>query len=256
MIQEKYQRTHGKDIFMGQDQMLSDFNDAEFTLYQKTFFHMMNPEIQDMQHKFNNQGRKLTADQQIVPVTILEHTQEVIAGQYGGLGLNTSFSSKMPLPYQRKILRLAALFHDIGKLTDAPLADHIQHSVEKASAILKNYHRFYGITLNDIPLILTLIQHNDIFGHYTHSKSLLTLSAVKDTLVRLHAHLQQQKIEITYPEFCQLLLSLYLADASTLKVVQRHKALYQNLYSDLAFLDYEHLTWLQELKLKLEPKNI
>ncbi len=254
MIQEKYQCTHGKDIFMGQDQMLSDFNDSEFALYQDGFFHMMNPEIQDMQRKFNNHGRKLTADRQVVPVTILEHTQEVIAGRQGGLGLNTSFSSQMPLPYQRKILRLAALFHDIGKLADAPLADHIQHSVEKASVILKNYPRFYGITLRDIPLILTLIQHNDIFGRYTHPRSSLTLSVVKDTLVNLHTCLQQQKIEITYPEFCQLLLSLYLADASTLKAVQKHKAFYQDLQSQLSSLNYEDLAWLEELKLKLHFK--
>lgn len=184
-------------------------------------------------------------------VTVLEHTLEVIQGQHGGFGLTTAI---VGAPDDcniliRKSLRIAALFHDIGK-QEGPY-DHIEKSAKKAGDELSKNPQQYGIEVEDIPLITALIRDNDLFYKFTGRDSTMRIEDVGSELQKSHA---ASKSNIAFEVYCRMLLNLYLADSSTLTVVQKRRAIYRTyITSDICFTN---LFWLSQLKESLNSQPV
>ncbi len=194
-------------LFMAQDQMLAHLYDKDFKSHRNTFFKMMCPEMKAMG----------------------TYSEEVLFGSKGGFGLHTDF---IGTSRRRKILRIAALLCNTGKL-----------ELLQAEKILKKRFQFLGIDLEDIPLIISLIEHHDIFGRFTHSNSQLSIQDIKKLC----------DVDI----YCQILLSLYLAIASTRHAVQQRRHIYQPILENINNLDFETFDWLIDLREKLQniPKS-
>ena len=204
----------------------------------------------------NNHGRKAGK----VRVTVFEHTVEGFLGECGGVGLKTDDLklTSIDLGVARKISQLALFFHDTGKSTELYQETKGMQSFEtKLSGyfndFLKNleskqliYHqersayiarRYLGmqkcLSPFDVDLITAIILHHDIFGKLIRQKISVDGfgSQVKDIVGKLREQYGEGVINLQ--DFTRLLYSVYLADASTLKVVQRHKRKHLDCYSSL-----------------------
>ena len=193
------------------------------------------------------------------PVNLLEHTLDVICGNFGGFGLNTSITvQNLSQPQIRKILRIAALFHDSGKTLGRD--GHIERSAEIAVRELYKDKERWNVSNEEILLIKHLILSNDLFGLYLRGSSRMSSQELQTALQNAYQSLQKDgKVDISENDFRKLLFTLWIADSSTLTVVNRRTAyLYEPLHQELDTLDYGSLDRLHALKSAIihDPKDL
>jgi hypothetical protein len=183
------------------------------------------------------------------PVTLLQHTLDVICGNFGGFGLNTSVHCNSLKPAQvKKVLRLVALFHDSGK-TDGR-KDHIGRSAEIAVKALSTAKDAWGVSDEEIVLIKHIILSNDLYGQYLKGSSKMSMPQLQEQLTIAYSNLQKEcDLNITVAEFRKLMFAFWIADASTLKVVNRDRVdLYKPLFQEADKHDYDKLDGLENIK--------
>ncbi len=176
-------------------------------------------------------------------VNLLEHTLDVVCGHFGGFGLNTDVTvSGMGQPQVRKVLRLAALFHDAGKVSGRE--GHIERSAEMAVKELYKAKDKWDVTDEEILLIKHLILSNDLYGQYLRGSSTMKHVELLKLLDEAFNTMQKDDVpqKISPQGFRKLLLALWLADASTLSIVNKERGdLYRPLHKEIDDLDYATL---------------
>lgn len=160
----------------------------------------------------------------------------------GGFGLKTDiFISSLTSQHTRKILRLAALFHDSGKLMGRE--GHIERSADMAEKALLS-SQLWNVTYDEIQLIKVLILHNDVIGQYFKGRSVMTAQELISQLDQAYQVLHNQVValKINKIDFCKLMFSLWIADASTLSIVNKTRAQhYRPLFEKMDDLDFINL---------------
>ena len=178
-------------------------------------------------------------------VNLLEHTLDVICGNFGGFGLNTHLTIAGMSTFRiRKILRIAALFHDSGKIHGR--AGHIEGSAEIAVQSLSKAKEIWNVNDEEIQLIKQLIINNDLFGQFLKGRSEIDHRQLLAAISKAYA---SQPLPVSEVDFRKLMFALWIADASTLKVVNHERGhLYRPLHRDLDTLDYDVLGRVYTLK--------
>ncbi|MBS0620907.1 MAG: HD domain-containing protein [Verrucomicrobia bacterium] len=176
------------------------------------------------------------------PVNLLEHTVEVICGKFGGFGLKSEIGiSTLPMETVKKVLRISALFHDIGKMYGRK--GHITNSARIAGHTLPSW----GLNKLEITLIQNIIAYNDFFGSYLARRSCMTFPELLARLSKGYERLGQT--ELAERDYRKMLFSLWIADASTLRVVNSERRhLYHPIFERLDELNYETLEEILQLK--------
>lgn len=208
--------------------------------------------IKEMKETENTHGRIIDNGVER-RVTVWEHTLEVINGARGSLGLFTQIcrdskeNKKLAL-----YLRLAALFHDSGKVIDRG-PEHTNHSIQIARTNLSQNQLEYDLSNDEIEVVLVLIRYNDVFARYTHPKSKLQLKDITSHTRKIYKDYIENRVSINYHTFMRMLLSLYLADATTVGAVKQSIQIYKSIYDDLSdnLLEMDQLEWLSWLKKRL-----
>ncbi len=109
VIEEKY----GKDLFMSQDEMLSQLDDGAFVKQLPKVFELLHLDKLPFKEVRARHGRNEAGER----ATVYDHTVEMISGAHGGFGLRTDLNlSSMAPDKARRLLRLAALYHYVGQL--------------------------------------------------------------------------------------------------------------------------------------------
>lgn len=184
------------------------------------------------------------------PVNLLEHTQDVICGVFGGFGLNTSITvQNMSSTQIKKVLRIAALFHDSGKTEGRD--GHIKRSAANAETSLKQAKKLWDVTDDEIAIIKHIILSNDLFGKYFQRHSQMSFEDLQTALGKAYTAFQKdiKDLKISEGDFRKLLFTLWIADASTLSIVNKKKAdLYKPLTKMLDSMDYMKLAEVQNIK--------
>jgi hypothetical protein len=285
-------------FFMGQDQMIAELDDKAFLDNSEQFFGMMSDEICAMANVYNNHGKIETPNGTSQRVTLLQHTKEVLFGQYGGFGLKSDLFSSHSREEKEKIralLRVSALFHDIGKLQHGtPLVissegQKVEYKGSSEAQGIKNYwsageslsssierdlNKHKNHTDNSVEIASHILAEKFRFFGLMESDIPMILALIKynglfgkfthprssistSQFVRAlkKIHAAIPDSTISYSTFCHMLWVLYAADASTLRDVQKKRDLYEPLLNERAVLNFETCDWLADLKTRILDKN-
>jgi hypothetical protein len=217
--------------FMLPDRALAEAPDSLFAELLPRTMSLMPKSLKSALSRPNNHGRTRAGKRH----TIGEHTMEVITGNELAFGLYTDVEIKDWKPEEvRRVLRLAALLHDSGKKEGCD-ANHVLRSSGRAERLLMKCKHYLGIRKREIPVILALIEDNDRFGLYLQG------------LISKDEIFQRKEPPFNRNEWGRLLFTLFMADASTLKVVSAKRELYMSLRKQLNTLDFESMDWLESL---------
>ncbi len=200
---------YGADLFLSQDEMLSELKDADFA--------KCTPKTIELLH----------LDKLLQKTSVHDITLETIQGEKGGFGL---YTPSIKLPKARRLLRLAALYHYIGYLQadGEKQGKLIERSAQMAAAEMKKHMKLQGITPTEAALVSTLIRHHKLYKYYLNESL-----AFEQFEERLDQAYQEVSGQLTKDDFCKLLWALFLSRMHTMKKIPC-KASSKELLSRLA----------------------
>ena len=225
-------------------------NDRNF----KTIVEKLLPNLPYPFESFNNHsaghGRKPNGK----AVNLLEHTLEVICGQFGGFGLKTELTLQgLSIAQIRKVLRLAALFHDSGKIHGRK--GHIAGSAQIARMEFEKDPAARDLSPDELLLIESLILNNDAFGEYYMGK--IDIDDLQHHLHKSYQSLKFKTVKLSEVHYRKLLFALWIADASTLTTVSRkNQYLYGPLSQNLDQLDFIKLSEISSVGDTVRPEAL
>ena len=203
--------------------LLQEGTDAEFAQDLEASARALGIPVESWNKIANNHGR-LKSDPS-KRLTLWQHTADVVAPSYGlgGFGLRTdgiTVAGWDPAEV-RKVLRLAALYHDSGKAAPES-ASCVRKGHEERSAACVRTALAPHLPRDHVEIVAALIEINSLFGACFMKK--IRPKEVYAKLDRAYEGLGKKSI--SREDFIKLAWILYLADASTLPQLYENRGMY------------------------------
>lgn len=232
--------------------LLLEGTDAEFAQGLETAALAIGIPVETWNKISNNHGRlKLDPSQRL---TLWQHTADVVAPSYGlgGFGLRTdgiAVAGWNPAEV-RKVLRLAALYHDSGKATEESTSCEREGHEERSAACVRTALARH-LPQDQVDIVAKLIEINSLFG-----ACFLKKIRPHEVYAKLNeAYEGLRKKSIVREDFIKLAWILYLADASTLPQLYENRGMYEHSLAHLNGDFYQNEQWLEELNLQVQNKR-